>query len=81
MVDQANPISNYALFNLLILPLLVFIYVSITFSASSDCRCIVVTTTLSEDTLMVAEPSLIRKEIGYISLQDILGGGSGDSSM
>ncbi|KAJ9557732.1 hypothetical protein OSB04_012346 [Centaurea solstitialis] len=39
-------------------------------------RSIAVTTTLSEDALKEAEPSLIRKDIGNISLQDILGGGS-----
>ncbi|PWA90389.1 haloacid dehalogenase-like hydrolase family protein [Artemisia annua] len=43
-------------------------------------RCIAVTTTLSEDTLKEAEASLIRKEIGYITLQDILGGGSSHSN-
>jgi len=30
------------------------------------CRCIVVTTTLSEETLSTAGPSLIRKDIGNI---------------
>nr|XP_043614411.1 protein SUPPRESSOR OF QUENCHING 1, chloroplastic [Erigeron canadensis] len=43
---------------------------------AAQMRCIAVTTTLSEDTLKEAEPSLIRKEIGNISLNDILGGGS-----
>ncbi|GAB2218660.1 hypothetical protein Drorol1_Dr00001886 [Drosera rotundifolia] len=40
-------------------------------------RCIVVTTTLSEEVLATAGPSLIRKEIGNIFLDDILAGGSG----
>ncbi|KAK4339749.1 hypothetical protein RND71_041211 [Anisodus tanguticus] len=40
-------------------------------------RCIAVTTTLSEDTLKAAEPSLIKKEISDISFEDILNGGSG----
>ncbi|CAN4108921.1 unnamed protein product [Withania somnifera] len=44
-------------------------------------RCIAVTTTLSEDTLKVAEPSLIRKEISDISLEDILDGGSGSHNV
>lgn len=45
-------------------------------------RCIAVTTTLSEDTLKAAEPTLIRKEISNISIEDILnGGGSGSHSM
>ncbi|KAL2536922.1 haloacid dehalogenase-like hydrolase family protein [Forsythia ovata] len=39
-------------------------------------RCIAVTTTLSEDTLKTSGPSLIRKEIGNISLDDIINGGS-----
>ncbi|PON69654.1 HAD hydrolase, subfamily IA [Parasponia andersonii] len=41
-------------------------------------RCIAVKTTLAEETLKTAGPSLIRKEIGNISLDDILSGGSGD---
>ncbi|XP_024024937.1 protein SUPPRESSOR OF QUENCHING 1, chloroplastic isoform X2 [Morus notabilis] len=41
-------------------------------------RCIAVKTTLSEDTLKTADPSLIRNEIGNISLDDILSGGSDD---
>ncbi|KAL1545981.1 Protein SUPPRESSOR OF QUENCHING 1, chloroplastic [Salvia divinorum] len=46
-------------------------------AATSACmRCIAVTTTLAEDTLRAAGPSLIRKEIGDISLDDILNGGS-----
>ncbi|XP_015055000.1 protein SUPPRESSOR OF QUENCHING 1, chloroplastic isoform X2 [Solanum pennellii] len=44
-------------------------------------RCIAVTTTLSEDTLNAAEPSLIRKEISDISLEDILNGGSGSHNV
>eukprot|EP01018_Ginkgo_biloba_P010993 Gb_14671 [translate_table: standard] len=38
-------------------------------------RCIAVTTTLSEEKLMEAGPSLIRKDIGNISLKDILNSG------
>ncbi|PHT98718.1 hypothetical protein BC332_32377 [Capsicum chinense] len=44
-------------------------------------RCIAVTTTLAEDILKAGEPSLIRKEISDISLEDILNGGSGSHSM
>ncbi|KAK3014291.1 hypothetical protein RJ639_008014, partial [Escallonia herrerae] len=44
---------------------------------AAQMRCIAVTTTLSEDTLKAAAPSLVRKEIGNILLQDILTGGSG----
>ncbi|XP_008246083.1 PREDICTED: NHL repeat-containing protein 2 [Prunus mume] len=40
-------------------------------------RCIAVKTTLSEETLKAAGPSLIRNEIGNVSLDDILSGGSG----
>ncbi|KAJ0534566.1 putative transcription factor WD40-like family [Helianthus annuus] len=43
---------------------------------AAQMRCIAVTTTLSEDTLKEAKPSLIRKNIGNISLEDILDGGS-----
>ncbi|KAK6143862.1 hypothetical protein DH2020_024210 [Rehmannia glutinosa] len=43
---------------------------------AASMRCIAVTTTLAEDTLKAAGPSLIRKEIGDISLDDILNGGS-----
>ncbi|CAI9786151.1 unnamed protein product [Fraxinus pennsylvanica] len=43
---------------------------------SANMRCIAVTTTLSEDTLKAAGPSLIRKEIGKVSLDDIINGGS-----
>lgn len=45
------------------------------------CRCIAVTTTLSEERLKEASPSLIRKEIGSVSLNDILTGGDGSYSM
>ncbi|KAL8553826.1 hypothetical protein ACS0TY_002199 [Phlomoides rotata] len=44
---------------------------------SANMRCIAVTTTLAEDTLNTEGPSLIRKEIGDISIDDILNGGSG----
>ncbi|XP_073119374.1 protein SUPPRESSOR OF QUENCHING 1, chloroplastic-like isoform X3 [Henckelia pumila] len=44
---------------------------------SAGMRCIAVTTTLAEDTLKTECPSLIRKDIGDISLDDILNGGSG----
>lgn len=50
-------------------------------SFCTACRCIAVTTTLSEDTLTEAGPSLIRKEIGKISLDDIINGGSSWHSM
>ncbi|PHT45391.1 hypothetical protein CQW23_14549 [Capsicum baccatum] len=43
--------------------------------------CIAVMTTLSKDTLKKVEPSLSRKEISDISLEDILNGGSGSHSM
>lgn len=45
------------------------------------CRCIAVKTTLSEETLKTAGPSLIRNEIGNVSLDDILSGGSDGYSM
>lgn len=45
---------------------------------AASMRCIAVTTTLSEETLKHAGPSLIRKDIGNISLQDILSGGISD---
>lgn len=48
---------------------------------AAQMRCIAVTTTLSEEILNDASPSLIRKEIGNISLDDILDGGSGGYSM
>ncbi|PIA44027.1 hypothetical protein AQUCO_01800233v1 [Aquilegia coerulea] len=42
-------------------------------------RCIAIMTTLSEETLKEASPSLIRRDIGNVSLQDILiGGGVSD---
>lgn len=63
------------------MPPLIHVFYGITLNVYYDCRCIAVTTTLSEDTLKEAEASLIRKEIGYITLQDILGGGSSHSSM
>ncbi|XP_068341713.1 protein SUPPRESSOR OF QUENCHING 1, chloroplastic isoform X2 [Pyrus communis] len=44
---------------------------------AANMRCIAVKTTLSEVELKAAGPSLIRKEIGNISLDDILSGGSG----
>lgn len=44
-------------------------------------RCIVVTTTLSEATLATEAPSLIRKDIGNITLDDIINGGSSLHSM
>ncbi|KAL8251513.1 hypothetical protein R6Q59_035206 [Mikania micrantha] len=47
---------------------------------AAQMRCIAVTTTLSEDTLKEAKPSLIRKNIGNVSLGDILGGGSSYSN-
>ncbi|XP_057494336.1 protein SUPPRESSOR OF QUENCHING 1, chloroplastic isoform X2 [Actinidia eriantha] len=43
---------------------------------AAQMRCIAVTTTLSEETLKTAGPSLIRQEIGSVSLDDILSGGS-----
>ncbi|KAH9689718.1 protein SUPPRESSOR OF QUENCHING 1 [Citrus sinensis] len=42
---------------------------------AAQMRCIAVTTTLSEERLKEASPSLIRKEIGSVSLNDILTGG------
>jgi hypothetical protein len=45
------------------------------------CRCIAVKTTLSEEILNTAGPSLIRNEIGNVSLDDILSGGSDGYSM
>lgn len=44
-------------------------------------RCIVVTTTLPEETLATEGPSLIRKDIGNITLEDIISGGSSLHSM
>lgn len=46
-----------------------------------NCRCIVVTTTLSEEALATEAPSLIRKDIGNITLDDIISGGSSLRSM
>lgn len=45
-------------------------------SGHSSCRCIAVTTTLEEVALQQGSPSLIRKNIGDISINDILYGGS-----
>ncbi|XVF57595.1 hypothetical protein PTKIN_Ptkin06aG0217900 [Pterospermum kingtungense] len=39
-------------------------------------RCIAVTTTLTEETLKEADPSIIRNDIGSVSLDDILSGSS-----
>ncbi|ESR46787.1 hypothetical protein CICLE_v10000268mg [Citrus x clementina] len=47
---------------------------------AAQMRCIAVTTTLSEERLKEASPSLIRKEIGSVSLNDILTGGGGSYS-
>ncbi|CAD5196877.1 unnamed protein product [Musa acuminata subsp. malaccensis] len=41
---------------------------------AAQMRCIAVTTTLSEDILQQAGPSLIRKEIGSVSIDDVLYG-------
>ncbi|KAK4748787.1 hypothetical protein SAY87_015373 [Trapa incisa] len=43
---------------------------------AASMRCIAVTTSLAAETLEAAGPSLIRKEIGSISIEDILTGGS-----
>ncbi|XP_059440176.1 protein SUPPRESSOR OF QUENCHING 1, chloroplastic isoform X2 [Corylus avellana] len=43
---------------------------------AAQMRCIAVKTTLSEEILKTAGPSLIRNEIGNISLDDVLSGGS-----
>uniref|UniRef100_A0A0E0CZM9 Thioredoxin domain-containing protein n=1 Tax=Oryza meridionalis TaxID=40149 RepID=A0A0E0CZM9_9ORYZ len=43
---------------------------------AAEMRCIAVMTTLEEDALQQASPSLIRKNIGDISIRDILYGGS-----
>ncbi|KAI6692331.1 hypothetical protein NL676_020041 [Syzygium grande] len=45
---------------------------------AAQMRCIALTTTLSEERLKVGGPSLIRKEIQSVSLDDIVSGGSGD---
>uniref|UniRef100_A0A2N9EPZ1 Thioredoxin domain-containing protein n=1 Tax=Fagus sylvatica TaxID=28930 RepID=A0A2N9EPZ1_FAGSY len=48
---------------------------------SAQMRCIAVKTTLSEETLKTAGPTLIRNEIGNVSLHDILSGGSDGYSL
>lgn len=48
---------------------------------SALCRCIAVTTSLAAETLEAAGPSLVRKEIGSVSIEDILTGGSDSLSM
>lgn len=49
---------------------------------AANMRCIAVTTTLSKERMQEASPSLIRKDIRNISINDILdGGSSGSSSM
>ncbi|XP_058082802.1 protein SUPPRESSOR OF QUENCHING 1, chloroplastic isoform X5 [Magnolia sinica] len=45
---------------------------------AAQMRCIALTTTLSREALQQLGPSLIRKEIGNISLRDILNGGGSD---
>ena len=40
------------------------------------CRCIAVRTTLSDEALELAGPTLIRDNIGSVLLNDILSGGS-----
>ncbi|KAG8063634.1 hypothetical protein GUJ93_ZPchr0003g17480 [Zizania palustris] len=45
-------------------------------ATAAEMRCIAVMTTLQEDVLHQASPSLIRKDIGNISIRDILYGGS-----
>ena len=55
------------------------LYTSLSFSICycyTSCRCIAVTTTLEEDALQEAGPVFIRKDIGDISINDILYGGS-----
>ncbi|KAG7024023.1 hypothetical protein SDJN02_15052, partial [Cucurbita argyrosperma subsp. argyrosperma] len=49
-------------------------------SASEDAGCIAVKTTLSDETLKTAGPSLIRNDIGNITIHDILSGGSDTSN-
>ncbi|KAK4851350.1 hypothetical protein QYF36_014395 [Acer negundo] len=44
---------------------------------AAQMRCIAVKTTLTEETLKDANPSLVRNDIGNVSLDDILSGGSG----
>ncbi|KAI8531711.1 hypothetical protein RHMOL_Rhmol11G0156800 [Rhododendron molle] len=43
---------------------------------AAQMRCIAVTTTLAEETLKTAGPALIRQDIGSVSVDDILCGGS-----
>uniref|UniRef100_A0A7N0TF14 Thioredoxin domain-containing protein n=1 Tax=Kalanchoe fedtschenkoi TaxID=63787 RepID=A0A7N0TF14_KALFE len=43
---------------------------------AAQMRCIAVTTTLSEESLLPAGPTLIRKEIGDITIHDVVSGGS-----
>ncbi|KAG4111649.1 hypothetical protein ERO13_D13G115500v2 [Gossypium hirsutum] len=45
-------------------------------ATAAKMRCIAVTTTLTEETLKPAGPSIIRNDIGSVSLDDILSGGS-----
>ncbi|XP_020591433.1 NHL repeat-containing protein 2 isoform X2 [Phalaenopsis equestris] len=45
---------------------------------AANMRCIAVTTTLSEERIQEANPSLVRKNIGNISINDILDGCSSD---
>ncbi|TVU47295.1 hypothetical protein EJB05_06890, partial [Eragrostis curvula] len=45
-------------------------------STAAKMRCIAVTTTLEEDALRQGRPSIIRKNIGDISINDIMYGGS-----
>ncbi|KAK3151437.1 hypothetical protein QOZ80_3AG0245870 [Eleusine coracana subsp. coracana] len=48
-------------------------------ATAAKMRCIAVTTTLDEDVLWQGSPSIIRKNIGDISINDILYGGSNAS--
>lgn len=50
-------------------------------ATAAKMRCIAVTTTLTEETLKPAGPSIIRNDIGSVSLDDILSGGSGGYSL
>lgn len=45
-------------------------------ATAAKMRCIAVTTTLTEETLKPAGPSIIRNDIGSVSIDDILSGGS-----
>ncbi|CAM8917987.1 unnamed protein product [Rhodiola kirilowii] len=47
---------------------------------AAQMRCIAVTTTLSEESLLPAGPTLIRKAIGDISIHDVVSGGSSRSN-